>query len=210
VPTRCLIESPLLTRLFASIWFQRLIGLQLATITLWNMVPSGFTLTGFGIYMLLFVSAIALGVSRIEVSMLTRYSLLNFESVYLIIWATILFVCSAWQYSFELDTFGAGSTPLEYVLLLLVHHCMAFIRQVLTCTFFFDLGIISFPQILDAKCSAYHVGVCIVYLRSVLRCLPAIAAISQNIRTRNIFFWISSRTNYAFIEISCHDSQFLN
>ncbi len=115
MPTRCLIESPLLTRLFASIWFQRLIGLQLATITLWNMVPSGFSLTGFGIYMLLFVSAIALGVSRIEVSMLARYSLLNFESVYLIIWATILFVCSAWQYSFELDTFGAGRTPMEYV-----------------------------------------------------------------------------------------------
>lgn len=38
-------------------------------------------------------------------------------------------------------------------------------------------------QILDAKCSAHFVGNRIVSVRSFLRCLPAVAAIGQNIRT---------------------------
>ncbi len=120
MPIRCLIESSLLSRLFSSVWFQRLIGLKLAIIALWNMVPAGFNLTGFGIYVLLFVSALVIFFSRIEVSMLARYSLVNFEAVYLIIWATVLFGCSAWQYQFEYDTFGAGTTPLEYAASLVV------------------------------------------------------------------------------------------
>jgi hypothetical protein len=114
LPMKSLVESPLLTQVFAARWFMFFYGSLVTAIAVMQALPVDFSWFTFTIWCLLYIIVAFLSISRIEVSILLRQAFFTFEAMYLLFTGFMLFCLSAYEYSLEFESFGVELSNISY------------------------------------------------------------------------------------------------